>query len=169
MLKVFLLFFVLVPLAELYILIQVGSVIGALPTVLLTVATAVMGVMLMRSQGASILQKTQVSLAKGEVPQSAMMEGAFIFLGGLLLLVPGLMSDALGLLFLIPWVRKALIRQTLKGYKVRGHYQYRNSEGDYFEGEWTESGPKQTGSLRNHSERDVIEGEVLDDKESPRK
>ncbi|WP_373020430.1 FxsA family protein [Thiomicrorhabdus sp.] len=166
MLKVFFLLFLLVPLAELYVLIQVGSEIGALPTVLLTVATAVIGVMLMRSQGAAILQKTQTSLAMGEMPQSTMMEGAFIFLGGVLLFVPGLMTDALGLLFLIPWVRRALIKQTLKGYKVRGHYHYRNSNGDYYEGEWTQAESKRPESLQH---RDVIEGEVLDDKEPPRK
>ncbi|MBD3777061.1 MAG: FxsA family protein, partial [Thiotrichales bacterium] len=75
MAKVFLILFVLIPLAELYVLIQVGGVIGALPTVLLTVFTAIAGFLLMRTQGMSTLQQAQVAMAQGEAPQMAMMEG----------------------------------------------------------------------------------------------
>jgi len=159
MLKVFFLLFLLIPLIELYVLIQVGSVIGALPTILLTVTTAIVGVALMRSQGVATMQNAQASMAVGEVPQLALMEGVFIFLGGVLLFIPGLISDAIGLLFLIPFVRRGLIRQSLKGYQAKGHFRYQNSQGDYFEGEWSESNPKPHEKLQHHS---VIEGEVED-------
>ncbi|MDG6779060.1 FxsA family protein [Thiomicrorhabdus sp. zzn3] len=159
--KVFLLFFILIPLLELYLLIQVGGVIGALPTVLLTVATAVIGVWLMRSQGVKVLQDAQLAMTQGEAPQTAMMEGVFIFLGGVLLLVPGLMTDALGLLFLIPWVRQTMIRQSLKGLQMRGHYRYQNSRGDYFEGEWREAEEKPASRLQH---RNVIDGEFEEPK-----
>ncbi|MBD3755979.1 MAG: FxsA family protein [Gammaproteobacteria bacterium] len=158
MAKVFLILFVLIPLAELYVLIQVGGVIGALPTVLLTVFTAIAGFLLMRTQGMSTLQQAQVAMAQGEAPQMAMMEGVFIFLGGVLLLLPGLMTDALGLLFLVPFVRRALIRQTMKGFAVKGHYRYQNSQGDIFEGEWREAEPKKPQNLTHQQ---PIEGELL--------
>lgn len=159
MAKFFLIFFVLIPLAELYVLIQVGSEIGALPTVLLTVLTAVVGFVLMRSQGVSVLQQAQLAMAKGEAPQTALMEGVFIFLGGVLLLLPGLMTDTLGLLLLMPVVRRALIKQTTKGLRVQGHYRYRDSQGDTFEGEWRETEPKKPQSLTHQA---PIEGEILD-------
>lgn len=159
MLKVFFLLFLLIPLIELYVLIQVGSVIGALPTILLTITTAIVGVALMRSQGVATMQNAQASMAVGEVPQLALMEGVFIFLGGVLLFIPGLISDAIGLLFLIPFVRRGLIRQSLKGYQAKGHFRYQNSQGDYFEGEWSETNPKPHEKLQHHS---VIEGEVED-------
>jgi UPF0716 protein FxsA len=156
MAKVFLILFVLIPLAELYVLIQVGGVIGALPTVLLTVFTAIAGFLLMRTQGMSTLQQAQVAMAQGEAPQMAMMEGVFIFLGGVL-----------GLLFLIPFVRRALIRQTMKGFAVKGHYRYQNSRGDTFEGEWREAEPKKPQNLTHQQ---PIEGELLGgDKSSDKK
>lgn len=159
MLKVFFLLFLLVPLVELYVLIQVGSEIGAMPTVLLTISTAIAGVWLMRSQGVATMQKAQVAMASGQAPQMALMEGVYIFLGGVLLFIPGLISDAMGFLFLIPFVRRAIIKQTLKGYESRGFYRYRDSQGDYYEGEWKEK------HLRPHDpleHKKVIEGEVID-------
>ncbi|MBN2866106.1 MAG: FxsA family protein [Thiotrichales bacterium] len=166
MLKVFFLLFLLIPLVELYVLIQVGSVIGALPTVLLTIATALAGVVLMRTQGLATMQKAQVAMNAGTPPQMELMEGVFIFLGGVFLFVPGLISDAIGLMFLIPFVRQFLIKQSLKGTAMRGGYQYKNNKGDYYEGEWSEAQPKQPRSLNN---QEVIEGEVIDsDKNQPK-
>lgn len=159
MLKIFLLLFILVPLVELYFLIQVGSVIGALPTILLTIATAVAGIALMRIQGLSTMQRAQIAMSSGEPPQMALMEGVFIFLGGVLLFFPGLITDGLGLLFLVPFVRRFLIKQSLKGTAMRGRFKYQSRQGDYYEGEWTEAKPKQPRSIDN---RDVIEGEVVD-------
>jgi len=159
MLKVFFLLFLLIPLIELYVLIQVGGVIGALPTVLLTITTAIVGVALMRSQGLATMQNAQLAMASGKAPQQELMEGVFIFLGGVLLFVPGLISDSIGLLFLIPWIRQPLIRQALKGTQMRGHYRHQGSQGDYYEGEWSEAQPKKPHSL---DQKEVIEGEVLD-------
>ncbi|MBF6058193.1 MULTISPECIES: FxsA family protein [Thiomicrorhabdus] len=135
--RFFFLLFIAVPLVELYFLIQVGSVIGALPTVLLTIFTAVLGVYLMRSQGVDIMMKAQRMMAQGEAPQEAIFEGVFIFIGGVLLLIPGLITDALGFLFLVPPVRRYLIKQSFKGLQVSGRYSYR-SDDNVFEGEWQE-------------------------------
>ncbi len=159
MLKVFFLLFLLIPLIELYVLIQVGGVIGALPTVLLTITTAVIGVALMRSQGMATMHKAQVAMSSGQPPQMEIMEGVFIFLGGVFLFVPGLISDTLGFLFLVPFIRQALIKQALKGTQMRGHYRYQRGQGDYYEGEWSEAEPKQPHSLQ---QKDIIDGEVID-------
>lgn len=159
MLKVFLLLFVLVPLIELYFLIQLGNVIGALPTILLTISTAFAGIVLMRIQGLSTMQNAQIAMSSGEPPQMALMEGVFIFLGGVLLFFPGLISDALGLVLLIPFIRRFLIKHSLKGSAMRGRFKYQSRQGDYYEGEWTEAEPKQPQSLES---RDIIEGEVVD-------
>lgn len=132
----FLILFV-VPLIELYFLIQVGNVIGALPTVLLTIVTAVVGVMLMRSQGLATMQNAQQEMATGNSPQGSMMEGVFIFLGGVFLFFPGLISDSIGLLFLVPFIRRFLIKQSTKGMKSKGHYRYQHDQNTY-EGEWQE-------------------------------
>lgn len=100
----------LIPLVELYVLIKVGQVVGAVPTVLLVVFTAVAGVVLMRQQGFATLMRVRLAAARGEVPALEMMEGAVILFCGILLLFPGFLTDVIGLLGLIPPVRRAFIR-----------------------------------------------------------
>lgn len=105
--------FLLVPLAEIYVLLKVGGVLGALPTIALVVLTAVVGAALMRAQGFSTLQKVQRQLAVGEVPAVAMAEGAFILVAGALLLTPGFITDCIGFCCLLPPLRQSLIRRML--------------------------------------------------------
>ena len=157
----FLLLFI-VPLVELYFLIQVGNVIGALPTVLLTILTAVVGIALMRAQGLAIMQKAQRSMAEGRAPQTEVMEGVFIFFGGIFLFFPGLISDGIGFLFLIPFVRRFLIAQSVKGMNSKGRFRYQDKQGDYYEGEWREGVEPERKKLPS----DIIEGELED---SPKK
>jgi len=103
--------FLLVPLAEIYVLLQVGGIIGALPTIFLVVFTAVVGAVLMRAQGFATVQKVQHQLAAGEIPAVAMLEGAFILLAGALLLTPGFITDFIGFCCLHPPLRRGLIRR----------------------------------------------------------
>jgi len=100
--------FLLVPLVEIYFLIQVGEVIGALPTVVLVVFTAVAGVWLLRFQGLATLARVQQSLQRGEVPANAMIEGLLLLLAGAFLLTPGFVTDSLGFLLLLPAFRQML-------------------------------------------------------------
>lgn len=109
-----LLFFVAAPLVELYVLIQVGSEIGAITTIALTVFTAVLGGMLVRLQGVSVLMRVRDVSARGEVPALEMLEGALLLLAGLALLLPGFITDAVGFILLISPVRRALILYWLK-------------------------------------------------------
>jgi UPF0716 protein FxsA len=107
----FIFLFVLVgaPLLELYVLIEVGSEIGALPTVLISIFTAVLGAGLVRMQGLSVLFRVQQSLARGEVPALEMFEGALLLVVGILLLFPGFITDAIGFLLLMPPLRRWLV------------------------------------------------------------
>ncbi len=107
------LFFLLVPLVEIYVLIQVGSAIGALPTVVLVVLTAVIGVSLLRSQGLRTWMRAQEQLARGVLPAGELLEGMMLMLAGAFLLTPGFVTDTLGFLLLVPAVRTKLIRHLM--------------------------------------------------------
>ena len=110
----FLLLFIGAPLLELYVLIEVGSEIGALPTILLSIFTAVLGAALVRIQGFGVLLRVRDSLDKGEAPAIEMLEGAVLMLTGVLLLLPGFITDFFGFLALIPALRRAIIVYFLK-------------------------------------------------------
>ena len=103
-----LLLFLLVPLIEIYLLIKIGGVIGAFPTVVLVVLTAVIGAALARHQGLATLQRLQTTMARGEAPAIEMFEGVLLLVGALLLLTPGFLTDLLGFACLLPPTRRAL-------------------------------------------------------------
>lgn len=107
--------FIAVPLAELFILIEVGSAIGALPAILLCIATAAAGAALVRAQGLRTLWEVRGALGRGEVPALAMLEGMVLVIAGGLLLTPGLVTDAIGFAALVPPLRRALILRGLRG------------------------------------------------------
>jgi len=117
--QIMLLLFLSIPLVEIYFLIQVGEVIGALPTVFMVVFTAVLGGILLRIQGLSTLKRVQQASARGEVPALEMLEGMMLMIGGVLLLTPGFFTDTIGFLCLIPPLRQALIRYWIKRYGSR--------------------------------------------------
>lgn len=119
MFRLFFTLFLLVPLIEIYLLIKVGGIIGALPTVFLVVFTAVLGALLLRHQGLYTYAKVQQSLARGELPTVAMFEGVVLLLCGALLLTPGFFTDTLGFLGLIPAFRKWLILKVLERGVIR--------------------------------------------------
>jgi UPF0716 protein FxsA len=111
--RILFILFLLIPMLEIYLLIKVGGIIGAAPTVFLVVFTAVLGAFLLRQQGLYTLNKVQLALARGELPTLAMLEGVVLILSGALLLTPGFFTDALGFLGLVPPLRQALIRGLL--------------------------------------------------------
>ncbi|HEV2768738.1 MAG TPA: FxsA family protein [Solirubrobacteraceae bacterium] len=104
--------FVVVPLVELYVLIQVGQIIGALPTIALLVADSILGGVLLRSQGRTAWQRLATTLQSGRPPAREVADGALIIFGGALLLTPGFLTDVLGFLLLLPPTR-ALVRRVL--------------------------------------------------------
>ena len=102
--------FLIVPFMEIWLLIKVGGIVGAGWTVLLVVATAVIGAALVRAQGLSALSRIQQELAAGQVPANEMVQGMFLLLAGALLITPGFFTDAIGFSLLIPAVRSLLAR-----------------------------------------------------------
>jgi UPF0716 protein FxsA len=119
-LLLFLLLFIGVPLTELYFLIKVGAQIGAFPTIFLTIFTALLGGVMVRAQGFKTLTKVRGSMNRGEVPAYEMMEGAVLLICGLLLLLPGFITDMVGFIFLIPPVRRWLLTLGLQQGGVMG-------------------------------------------------
>lgn len=110
----FLLLFVGIPLIELYFLIEVGSGIGAIPTITLTVFTAVLGGMMVRVQGFSTALRVRDALGREEVPALELLEGAVLLVTGILLLLPGFITDMIGFILLVPPIRRALLIYFLK-------------------------------------------------------
>ncbi|MEJ1354124.1 MAG: FxsA family protein [Candidatus Sedimenticola sp. (ex Thyasira tokunagai)] len=110
----FLLIFVGAPLVELYFLIEVGSVIGAIPTIALTIFTAVLGGMLVRLQGFATAMRVRETMERGETPAIEVMEGVLLLLCGILLLLPGFLTDIFGFLCLVPQLRRMLVVGFLK-------------------------------------------------------
>ena len=108
------LIFVVVTIAEIAVLISVGEVIGTWSTVLLVIITALIGSTLLRQQGWSTMAKAQQSMAEGRSPAIEMLEGVVILVSGILLLTPGFLTDALGLLGLMPWSRRYFINHFLE-------------------------------------------------------
>lgn len=101
--------FLVVPIAEIYLLIQMGQVIGAPWTILLVVLTAVIGVRLLKIQGVSTLMRAQQKMQSGQAPAQEMLEGLGLVLAGAFLLTPGFFTDTLGFLLLIPPTRAWLV------------------------------------------------------------
>ncbi len=108
------LLFIALPIAELYVIIQVGGAIGVLPTLALLVLASFLGAALLRSQGRAAWARFNQALAAGRVPAAEVFDGAMIILGGALLLTPGFITDAFGMFLLIPPTR-ALVRRALGG------------------------------------------------------
>jgi UPF0716 protein FxsA len=104
--------FIVVPILELAVIIQIGQAIGVLPTIALLIADSVLGAALMRSQGRAAWARFNAALAEGRVPGREVMDGALVIFGGALLLTPGFLSDILGLILLLPPTR-AIVRSVL--------------------------------------------------------
>ena len=119
MLPVLFLLFVAMPLLEILVLIQVGSIIGGLNTILLLVVTAAIGATLVRGQGMQAYQKAQQRMAMGEMPGKQLAEGILIFVAGLMFVTPGLITDVFAVLLLIPPVRHVLAQKMMARMQVQ--------------------------------------------------
>ncbi|HEV7884741.1 MAG TPA: FxsA family protein [Solirubrobacteraceae bacterium] len=104
--------FIVVPIAELYVLLQVGQAIGVLPTIALLILDSVLGSWLMRSQGRAAWLRFNRALAEGRVPGREVIDGVLVIFGGALLVTPGFLTDILGLVLLLPPTR-AIVRGVL--------------------------------------------------------
>lgn len=105
-----------IPFAEIYLLLQVGGLIGVFPTVLLVVFTAILGAWLLKQQGFATWQRFQSNLAQGSIPAYEMIEGPIILVGGALLLTPGFFTDMLGFACLIPALRRRIAQYIIENH-----------------------------------------------------
>jgi len=145
--QILFLFFLIVPFVEIYALLQVGSVIGAFPTIFLVVFTAALGAWLLRRQGFATWQRFQSNLNQGMIPAYEMIEGPILLVGGALLLTPGFFTDAMGFACLIPALRRKIAQ-----YIIENHLLVTES-GSIFK------------QARPQSSSSVIEGEYRKDDE----
>jgi UPF0716 protein FxsA len=113
------LLFIVVPLVELYVIIQVGEAIGALPTIGLLVLDSLLGAALLRSQGRLAWRRFREALRAGRPPAREVLDGALVIFGGALLLTPGFVTDVLGALLLIPPTRAIARRRLARRFRSR--------------------------------------------------
>jgi UPF0716 protein FxsA len=104
--------FIVVPLAELYVILRVGDAIGAIWTILLLAADSVLGAILLRTQGRSVWRRFNAALADGKMPHREVIDGVLVVFGGAFLITPGFITDVVGILLLVPPTR-AVIRRLL--------------------------------------------------------
>lgn len=150
MFQILLIAFLAVPILEIYLLFQVGGIIGAGWTILIVIATAVLGASLLRQQGLSTWTRLNQSIAQGQLPPTIMIEGIILLLSGAFLLTPGFFTDTVGFLFLMPPVRKFLAAYLLR----RGMFMATGMHASYS----SQSRSSQSRADSN-SQQDVIEGE----------
>jgi UPF0716 protein FxsA len=125
-----LLLFTVVPILELWLLIKVGSHIGAAPTIALVLVTGIAGAALARQQGFATMLRIRESMAQGLMPAEEMLDGVLILAAGVMLITPGLITDSAGLLLLVPparnafkrWLRRRFDEAIRKG-SVTVHYR----------------------------------------------
>jgi UPF0716 protein FxsA len=114
--KILFLLFLIVPLIEIAILIEIGKVVGVGYTIALVIGTAALGATLLRSQGLSTLAKVQMNMDQGNLPAVELIEGLMLLIAGALLLTPGFFTDVFGFLVLIPALRQGIAKHLLTNF-----------------------------------------------------
>jgi len=166
--RLFPLLFIILPIAEMWLLIEVGGEIGALNTIALVLLTAMIGFALLRQQGLATLARAQQRMAEGQIPAAEMAEGICLAVGGALLLTPGFITDAFGLVCLLPGLRKLLIGGVLKRMQQSQYSQTLAEQGFRARGQSYQTTAFYTSSTGNSKMKrsEVIEGEFQRDTES---
>ena len=118
-----LLFFIIgVPIIEIYLFIEIGSKIGAVLTILLILSTAFIGIIYVRYEGFNTLRSAMGQLIKNEIPLFEIVSGAALVIGAFLLLLPGFLTDAVGLLLIFPITRKMIFKKVSSKYKEKNKF-----------------------------------------------
>ena len=131
----FIALFVLIPIIEISLFIEIGSIIGSFYTIILIFITAVVGVFFVRQQGVSTFQKLAFQLQNLETPVQTMFEGLVILISGILLITPGFFTDTLGFLGLIPFSRIIFIK-LVASYILSRYGNHNNQDENAIEGEF---------------------------------
>ncbi len=137
--KVLFALFIIIPLIEISLIIQVGKLAGVFNTIALIVFTAALGVALLKTQGISTLSKVQHQMDNSQLPAQEMIEGVMLLFTGALLLTPGFFTDVIGFLILIPGLRIKLASHLLQNAIVTHTQRYKKGDqGTVIEGEYHE-------------------------------
>jgi UPF0716 protein FxsA len=151
--------FIVVPIAELYVIVQIAGEIGIVPTLLLLVADSVAGTLLMKSQGRAAWRRFNEANAAGRIPAREVADGALIIIGGAFLLTPGFITDLIGFALLIPATR-VLFRRTVIGlFARRNPITYVGMKAaPHAERAWNE----RTGRRRSSAQHGVVNGDFVE-------
>ena len=126
-----LIFFISIPLVEIFLFIKIGSVIGAFNTIALILITAITGIIYARHEGFNTLRSGLSQLIRNEIPIYEIISGAAIAFAALLLILPGFATDFLGFLLIFPISRKLIIKKFAKKYKTEDKKKEKFIEGQY--------------------------------------
>lgn len=154
--------FVLLPIIEIAVFIKVGALIGILPTLVLVISISIFGAWLLRQQGLHTFNKVQAAFNQGRTPVGEMMDGFFLVLAALLMITPGLLTDVMGFLLLIPSARRMLgslahrwaMSHTVKTQFYQSSSEFRKNEQNQSSGQ----GPIIDGEAHEIRPRDGIDG-----------
>ena len=147
--------------AELAALVAIGGELGVLLTIASIFMTAMFGIWLLRNQGRAIMSSLQVQLARGEAPVASLAAGTSIMTGAVLMLIPGYLTDAIGVIMFLPVIRTLIGASLLKwlttrgGLMIRGGMPFRTGRSDFH---WTNDNPTRTNTYWT-GEDNVIEGD----------
>lgn len=153
--------FIIVPIVEMYILIQVGGMIGGLYTIGLVLLTALIGVTLLKRQGLSTFMTAQQKMNSGQVPVTEIAEGLMLAVAGALLLTPGFVTDTVGFILLTPYLRQYLAGRIFKWWLQNNKQTHIYSQTAFYsrESKGAGAGPFERGRGYQADAEDVIEGE----------
>jgi len=156
MFLVLLVLLVLIPVVEIYFLVKVGQVIGALNTIAVVILIGIIGAYLAKSQGIRVVSRIQSTIQRGQLPGKELVEGVMILIGGILLVTPGFFSDIIGLFFLFPLTRSGLVYIAMNYFRKRMQQGQWNFSSTSHAGSNKEQGKHYTYTYTEPDENDII-------------
>jgi len=141
--NVVLLFIIVVPLIEIYLMIEIGGVIGALNTIFIIFFTAITGIYFAKLEGLNTIRSALNQIKRDEIPVNEIISGATLAFAALLLIIPGFLTDIIGFLLIIPFTRKKLIKI------ISPKFDTKKTKKKVIEGESEEINPNNDNSISN--------------------
>ena len=153
MFRILFVFFIIIPIIEIAVIMQVGALIGPWPTVAIVILTAWFGAKKVREQGLATLTSVQTKMAQGQMPSDEIIAGVMLLISGVLLVTPGFVTDAFGLSLLFPQVRNLIAKSLKQHLVVRQANVHTGAQGQSFE---------QPFQQTEHSQHSIHHGETID-------
>ncbi len=156
--------FIIIPIIEISVLMQVGELLGMWLTIGIVILSAWIGAKYVRQQGLATLQSVQAKMAQGEMPSSEIVTGLMLLVAGVLLVTPGFVTDIFGLSLLVPSIRQAIATYVQKHINVNAHGAGSQASASFYHGNTYENeGFSQTSNpeskVISHHQSDTIDGE----------